>query len=138
MSTNSPHKAFNSSPELWQKLKSLAREKRHEPTHAEDRLWQKLRGRQLLNFKFRRQHTIGHFIVDFYCVQAQLVIEVDGEIHQYTQEEDAIRQEFIEAQDLMVLRFTNDDIFKNIDAVLENISEFLQNTQNTDADDMGE
>ncbi|MCS6918857.1 MAG: rRNA maturation RNAse YbeY, partial [Fimbriimonadales bacterium] len=70
--------------ELWELLKPLARQKRREPTPAEKRLWKYLRNRQLLGFKFRRQHTIERFIVDFYCPEAKLVIEVDGEIHDYT------------------------------------------------------
>src|SRR5579872_4585554 len=78
--------------ELWRKLKVLAQQKRCEPTPAEDALWQHLRGRQLLDLKFRRQHTIERFIVDFYCKEEQLVIEVDGSIHDYNIIEDAIRQ----------------------------------------------
>jgi very-short-patch-repair endonuclease len=128
-STQSPEPTFNSSPELWEKLKPLAREKRHESTPAEDYLWQQLRGRQVGNAKFRRQHTIGRFIVDFFCVQAKLVIEVDGEIHQYTQEEDAIRQEFIEAHGFTVLRFTNDKVLTHIHTVIQTISAYLKKTE---------
>ena len=73
MSTDSKHKTFNSSPKLWHGLKDLAREKRHHPTPAEDVLWEKIRGRKLCDTKFRRQHSIGQFIVDFYSVQAKLV-----------------------------------------------------------------
>jgi very-short-patch-repair endonuclease len=128
-STQSPEPTFNSSPELWEQLKPLAREKRHEPTPAEDFLWQHIRGRQVASAKFRRQHTIGRFIVDFFCVQAKLVIEVDGEIHQYTQEEDAIRQEFIEAHGFTVLRFTNDEVLKHIGTVIQTISTYLKQTK---------
>ena len=60
---------------------------RCEPTPSEKRLWQKLRQKQLLGFKFRRQQAIDRFIVDFYCAKARLVVEVDGGIHDYTQEE---------------------------------------------------
>ncbi|MHC5611987.1 MAG: endonuclease domain-containing protein [Nostoc sp.] len=67
--------------ELWKKLKPLARQMRCEATPAEKLLWQKLRDKQLLGFKFRRQQTIDRFIVDFYCNEARLVVEVDGEIH---------------------------------------------------------
>jgi very-short-patch-repair endonuclease len=92
--------------DLWEKLRPLAREMRHAPTPAEDMLWQHLRRHQL-GMQFRRQHGIGQFIVDFYCRQAKLVIEVDGAIHQYTGEEDAVRQEFIESLGFRVIRFTN-------------------------------
>jgi very-short-patch-repair endonuclease len=117
---------FHTPPELWRKLKPLARQKRHEPTAAEDRLWQCLRNRQVGGAKFRRQYTIDRFIVDFYCPAARLVVEVDGPIHDYTPEEDAIRQAFIEAQDMVVLRFTNTAVIEAMDAVLERIKDVLR------------
>jgi very-short-patch-repair endonuclease len=113
------------SRELWEKLKPLARQMRREPTFAEDRLWEKLRNRRLGDYKFRRQHPIDRFIVDFYCAAAHLVIEVDGEIHEYTQEEDALRQAFIESLGLRVLRFTNGEVLTQMEAVLEVIGEVL-------------
>ena len=110
-----------SSPELWAKLKPLAREMRHEPTQAEDKLWQRIRGRQIHGAKFRRQHAIERFIVDFYCAEARLIIEVDGSIHDYTPHEDAIRQEFLEGLGFYLLRFTNADVLQSLDAVVEKI-----------------
>jgi len=65
----------------WERLRLKAKEMRHNPTEAEDRLWQALRRRVIRGLTFRRQHAIGPFIVDFYCVRAGLVIEVDGPIH---------------------------------------------------------
>ena len=119
--------------ELWAKLKPIARQMRHAPTIAEDALWQRLR-RQAPGVDVRRQHTIGRFIVDFYCPAAQLVVEVDGPIHQYTQEEDAVRQEFLEAQGLRVLRFTNADLMQGTDTVVDQIGvvvrERLRDTPN--------
>ena len=112
-------------PELWEKLKPLARQKRHEPTRAEDCLWQRLRNRGLAGAKFRRQHAIERFIVDFYCHEVNLVIEVDGEVHDYTHEEDALRQAWLEVQGLHVLRFQNDEVLGNIESVLEKIEEYL-------------
>ena len=118
-----------SSRELWTKLKPLARQMRHEPTPAEDKLWQKLRNNALNGKKFRRQHTIDRFIVDFYCASAKLVVEVDGSIHDYTAEEDAIRQQFLEeVHGLTVIRFSNGDVIQNIEAVLEQIGEYLTAT----------
>ncbi|NEQ24807.1 MAG: endonuclease domain-containing protein [Microcoleus sp. SIO2G3] len=99
---------------------------RREPTPAEQKLWQKLRQKQHLGFKFRRQHAIDRFIVDFYCGEARLVVEVDGEIHDYTQQEDAIRQEFLECLGLRVVRFRNEDVLNSIDGVLEEIIGWLQ------------
>jgi very-short-patch-repair endonuclease len=113
-------------PELWQKLKPLARQMRHNPTAAEDKLWQHLRNKQLLGYKFRRQHAIDRFIVDFYCREACLVVEVDGSSHDYTQQEDAIRQEFLESQGLRIIRFTNDQVLNQTGAVLEQIALILQ------------
>jgi very-short-patch-repair endonuclease len=116
---------WHTNPGLWKKLKPVARQMRKEPTQAEDIMWQHLRDRQLLGFKFRRQHSIERFIVDFYCSEASLVIEIDGSIHQYTKEEDAIRQEYIESYGLRLLRFTNDEVLNNLDSVLNRIAEEL-------------
>jgi len=118
--------SWRTPPHLWEKLKPLAQEMRRHPTPAEKMLWQHLRDKQLLGYKFRRQHTIGRFIVDFYCRDAGLVIEVDGPIHQYTAEEDAIRQEFLERQGLRVLRFTNDQVFTDLTSVLAAIGRALK------------
>nr|WP_230966578.1 endonuclease domain-containing protein [Nostoc commune] len=104
----------------------MARQNRCEPTPAEKLLWQKLRDKQLLGFKFRRQQTIDRFIVDFYCNEARLVVEVDGEIHDYTQQEDAIRQEFLESLGLKVVRFRNEDVLERMEGVLQDIGAWLQ------------
>ena len=111
--------------ELWEKLKPLARQMRCEPTQAEELLWQRLRNRQLANAKFRRQHVIERFIVDFYAAEAHLVVEIDGPIHEYTQEEDALRQEYLESLNLLVIRFTNDQVLYDIEAVLKSIAIIL-------------
>jgi very-short-patch-repair endonuclease len=110
-------------PRLWLKLKPLARQKRHAPTPEEDRLWQSLRDRQLAGVKFRRQYSIERFIVDFASVKHRLVIEIDGPIHEYTEEEDAIRQELIEAMGFRVLRFTNDEVDRSLPDVLKRIAQ---------------
>jgi very-short-patch-repair endonuclease len=117
---------WQSSPELWEKLKPLARQMRTEPTLAEKLLWQRLNNKQLQGFKFRRQQVIDRFIVDFYCHEIKLVIEVDGKVHNYTQVEDGIRQEFLESLGLRVLRFNNQDVLLRIEGVLEEIVRWLQ------------
>ncbi len=117
---------WQTSPKRWEKLKPLARQMRCEPTLAEEKLWQKLKSKQLLGFKFRRQHVIDRFIVDFYCGEAYLVVEVDGGIHDYTQQEDAIRQEFLESLGLRVVRLKNEDVLNSIDGALEKIAHRLQ------------
>lgn len=123
---SSSRHAWQTSLELWHKLKPLARQMRRKPTLAEERLWQKLRNKQVLGFKFRRQHSIDRFIVDFYCGEAKLVIEVDGSIHQYTQEQDALRQKFLESLGLRVIRFANEEVFDCVEGVLESIAGELQ------------
>ncbi|MFM5900099.1 MAG: endonuclease domain-containing protein [Dolichospermum sp.] len=118
--------SWQSPPEIWSKLKPLARQMRTEPTLAEKQLWQRLKNKQLLGFKFRRQQVIDRFIVDFYCHEVKLVIEVDGEIHNYTQVEDAIREEFLESLGLRVVRFKNEDVLFRIEGVLEEIVQWLK------------
>jgi very-short-patch-repair endonuclease len=116
-----------SAGKLWEKLLPLARQKRHKPTPAENALWQCLRSRKLNGLRFRRQHTFERFIVDFYCAEAKLVIEVDGPVHDYTVEEDKVRQEFLESLGLQVLRITNDEVQKSPNAVLQKILLITQN-----------
>jgi very-short-patch-repair endonuclease len=124
--TNEPGWIHTHTPrDLYEKIKPLARQMRSDPTPAEDALWQRIRKRQIGGCKFRRQHTIDRFIVDFYSPEARLVIEVDGGIHEYTQEEDALRQEFIESLGLRVIRFTNAEVFQQMSGVLERIGEVL-------------
>jgi very-short-patch-repair endonuclease len=94
---------------------------RKELTPAELLLWSKIRGDQL-GHRFRRQHLIGNFIADFYCRELRLVIEVDGDSHDERREYDEKRTHWMEIErGLRVLRFTNDDVLKNLDSVLEAI-----------------
>ena len=109
------------SPELWQRLKPIARQMRREPTEAESALWQRLRGRRLRGVKVRRQHAIDRFIVDFHAAQVGVVIEVDGPVHDFSQEHDAVRQEFLESLGLKVLGFRNEQVLRDIDSVLAEI-----------------
>jgi len=113
-------------PDLYEKLKPLARQMRQEPTQAENKLWQYLRKERIGGYKFRRQHPVGRFIVDFYCSEAQLVIEVDGPTHQYTSDEDFVRQTYLESLGLRVARFTNTAIKKDMAHVLERIEAVIQ------------
>jgi very-short-patch-repair endonuclease len=88
---------------------------------AEARLWHQLRDRRLLQHKFRRQHSIGPFIADFACVEARLVIELDGSQHAYDQEADARRTAFLAAQGWKVIRFWNARVLTDMDNVLREI-----------------
>lgn len=112
---------------LWAKLAPLARQMRHEPTPAEELLWRYLRDRRLIGVKFRRQVPLERFIVDFYSSQEWLIVEVDGEYHQHTGEEDVIRQEYLESLGLRVVRVSNDDVIKNLEGVLAWIVQQIEN-----------
>jgi len=114
---------------LWEKLKPAARDMRQNPTAAEDALWQRLRNRQVMDAKFRRQHAIEQFIVDFVCMEARLIIEVDGAIHDKQQEEDAKRDAILNASGFRVLRFSNEQVLSDIDVVLSAIAEALASTR---------
>lgn len=90
-------------------------------------LWGGLR-EDIANFKFRRQHPISKYIVDFYCHKLKLVIEVDGSIHSSEENRklDEIRQKNLEKLGLIVFRFTNEDVRNKIENVLEKINEFIK------------
>ena len=90
---------------------------RKEPTEAENVLWQRLRGKQL-GARFRRQHAIDRFIVDFYAHEPHVIIEVDGPVHETQKEYDAMRQSFLESLGYRVLRFTNEQVLQDIQGVL--------------------
>ena len=96
-------------------------------TDAENLLWQNLRNRKTLNHKFRRQHPVSKYIVDFYCHEARLVIEVDGKIHLMNDnpEHDQFRTEELESLGLKVIRFTNEDVLGNMSGVLAEIRKHL-------------
>ena len=97
---------------------------RKNPTHEESILWEAIKKNQL-GVKFRRQHIIDQFIVDFYSIEAQLILEVDGEIHTKQQERDAERTIILQSLGLTVLRFTNDQIKNNLEEVLSTIKKLL-------------
>lgn len=109
--------------EATNKIFEFAKELRHSQTSSEKYLWQILRNRKIEGLKFRRQHPLGKFVVDFYCHEAKLVIELDGSVHEISEVKtyDKDRQETIEQLGLTVLRFTNDEIFNNLDSVVHKI-----------------
>lgn len=113
-----------------------ARQRRRNMTQAEKLLWKKLRNRNLLNLKFLRQHpviyqTAGnrpyYFIADFFCAEKNLVIEVDGKIHEFQKEEDQYREDILISLQLNILRIKNEET-DNIEKVLEKIKAFINNT----------
>jgi very-short-patch-repair endonuclease len=98
-------------------------------TPAERSLWQKLRNKQIDDTKFRRQQTIGNYIVDFVCFENRLVIEIDGGQHNQDQNEieDNIRTSWLITQGFQVLRFWNNEVLNNLEGVIIKIQEALKN-----------
>jgi poly(A) polymerase len=127
--TEAKHRQWQSPPDLWERLRPLAQEMRRKPTKGEEILWQRIRNRQIDGFRFRRQHAIGRFIVDFYCPEAQLVVEVDGPVHQAQTTADAERSALLEERGLRVLRFENARVSGDVDGVLEDLRVALKTAQ---------
>ena len=97
----------------------LQRQLRNAPTDAEHRLWQYLRNRQLEGCKFRRQHPFGDYILDFACLERKVVIELDGGHHADNVQYDNARTAYLERCGYRVLRFWNNEVFENIEGVVE-------------------
>jgi very-short-patch-repair endonuclease len=109
------------------KLKRYSQELRKNMTDAERLLWSKLRGKQLKGLQIYRQRIIGNYIVDFYCPKSKLIIEVDGGQH-YANEgikQDKTRDRYIMNQSFKVLRFSDKEVFENLDGVMGKIYENL-------------
>jgi len=100
----------------------LRRELRLRSTKPEKLMWSVLRAHRLGNLKFRRQLSIGQYIVDFACDEKKLVIEIDGAYHDYVGEEDKARENYLQQQGWTVLRFANDDVLKNLESVVLQVS----------------
>lgn len=100
---------------------------RQRSTKAEQHLWKMIRNRQLMGFKFRRQHPLKYFIADFYCHEVLLVIELDGSIHEIenVKQYDQQRETIITELGITVMRFSNDAVFLEADKVIEKIEAHL-------------
>ena len=99
-----------------------ARDLRQASTPPEQLLWLGLRNGQIGGMKFRRQHTIGPYVVDFFCQAARLVGEVDGMSHDDKALQDAAKSKYVESQEYRVLRVTNEDVMRDLDAVTREIA----------------
>ena len=95
-------------------------------TKPEQLLWAMVRNRCLEGAKFRRQHSIGKYIVDFVCLERSLVIELDGGYHDYVVEEDLEREKYLKGQGFVVLRFWNEDVLNDAEAVARGIVNALK------------
>jgi len=111
-------------PNLFSKAINL----RENMTETETILWKDLKSKQLLGYKFRRQHPISHFIVDFYCHKLKLVIEIDGEYHNQKEQLklDQERTKLLEFQGLKVIRFSNVEVSSNLSKVIDEIKNRIE------------
>lgn len=112
----------------WSSLKKRRTELRYaHSTEAERLLWDRLRNKSVQGMKFRRQHGIGHFVVDFYHPASMTVIELDGNIHHllHVKEHDRLREEFLVERGYKVIRFQNEEIYNDIESVLHKIVSFI-------------
>jgi very-short-patch-repair endonuclease len=103
---------------------------RNNMTEPEKKLWQILRGEQM-GVKFRRQHSIGHYIADFYCSELKLVIEVDGDSHRSAEAQayDTIRHDFMDSLGITTLRFTNDEVINHLEGIQQRLTQYLNNPE---------
>ena len=116
-------------PPKQELTRDTARRLRSDQTNAENRLWSRLSARQLEGFKFRRQHPIGPFVADFFCLDAKLVIELDGSQHADQLHDDERRTEFLRDAGYKVLRIWNHEVINEIDEVLQRIADALEQSR---------
>lgn len=108
-------------------LKDRRKILRNNMPEPEQIIWYYLKGRNLNGYKFRRQYSVGPYVLDFYCPELRLGIEIDGDSHFVSKalKNDKVRQEAIELQNIKIIRFKNNDVTDNIEAVIEKILEYL-------------
>ncbi len=111
---------YNAKPKIFERAKSL----RENMTLAEQVLWDRLKNKQILGFRFRSQHPIDIFIADFYCHSLKLIIEIDGKIHlkKDIKEYDENREAEFKRYEIEVIRFSNDEVLNSIDEVINKIT----------------
>lgn len=116
----------NKTSNYGDKLK--ARQLRRDMTAAETVLWNCLR-KNGTGYRFRRQHPIGPYVMDFYCYELNLCIELDGDVHEKAMADihDGIRTEYLNRQGITVLRYSNDVVFKDVEAILNSIANYGEN-----------
>ena len=128
MDSKPKYSYMNADPAVYDILKKYARNNRKNQTEAEDALWRAIRGKAL-GVLFNRQYIIGEYITDFTCLEAKLVIEIDGGYHSepIQQESDALRQQWLEKQGFRVLRFKNEEVLFNTEKVINLIQTIISN-----------
>lgn len=122
MKSKRPHN-YKAALSTFDKAKSL----RRDSTPAEKLLWKMIRNREIKGYKFRRQHPLLYFVADFYCHEALLVIELDGDIHELEdiKQYDKQREEKITELGITVLRFANEEVFAEPEMVIKKIEEYV-------------
>jgi very-short-patch-repair endonuclease len=100
---------------------------RQHQTYTERKLWQQLRRKQLGDRRFRRQYRLGRYIVDFVCLSTRLIIEIDGPSHDVKVGQDETRTTWLESQGFRLLRFTNEQVLREFDSVVQTIAAELEN-----------
>ncbi len=113
------------------KLKQFARKLRNHSTKSEVLLWNYLKGKQIKGYDFHRQKPVGKYIVDFFCSELLLAIEIDGESHYGNEEKDNIRQKEIEKYGISFLRFDEIDIYYKLDSVMTTIEKWVEDNSKT-------
>jgi imidazole glycerol-phosphate synthase subunit HisF len=121
------HFDYGAKPIIYENAKRL----RRKMTRPESILWQKLRGKKFDTLKFRRQHPVDQFIADFYCHKLQLIVEVDGSIHNLHEiiETDNGRTHMLKSMGIAIIRFSNEDIINNLESVLTVLRIYCQSIQ---------
>ncbi|MBX3119720.1 MAG: DUF559 domain-containing protein [Fimbriimonadaceae bacterium] len=113
-------------PRKLKRLVEFARDNRVSATDAERQLWQYLKGKQI-GFRFRQQHPLDDdFVVDFFCPEARIAVELDGSVHNGEEASDASRQRKIEELGILVIRFRNEEVYDNVEAVVRKIVEVCE------------
>ena len=104
---------------------------RKNSSKAEILIWERLKGKQVLGYKFRRQYSVGAYVIDFYCPALKLAVEIDGDSHfqEEAEDNDKQRQAFIESFGVRFLRFTNEEVFTNSRGMLEVIRQAVQDVR---------
>jgi very-short-patch-repair endonuclease len=115
--TKSPKVIGSASSLLYRELKEKAIEMRENPTESERILWERISNNKI-GYKFRRQHIISRFIVDFYCIEKNIAVELDGDIHGTQKERDTERDKILCSLGVNILRFKNESVLNNLDDVI--------------------
>ena len=122
------HQALFEALPVRQSHLSFARQLRRQQTDAERLLWSRLRGHRFLSLQFRRQHPLAPYVLDFYCAELALAVELDGGQHADAQAHGQQRTDFLAARGLTVLRFWNNEVMSNLEGVLEQLRGFVERT----------